>query len=230
MEMSHMAPRKLLVTSCWSWYLSGRRGCQCDSRGRGRDLGATGGGFPPGTPAQGGSGCSRAAGAAPGCHGSPGTRASCETGNKDEQHGRMPHSNSDCTISGKEKKKKYIHMHKIRAKTQQRGLLLSVRPVTTSQSLRLRPRCHVARRQELSDGRNRCGAPALTQKGLDLQTSWLESTGQSLPAHLDPQGLVLWPELLCEWTDVRAPCSGCFAEVVTVVTHAQAPSPEHQQR
>lgn len=21
MEMSHMAPRKLLVTSCWSWYL-----------------------------------------------------------------------------------------------------------------------------------------------------------------------------------------------------------------
>lgn len=105
MEMSHMAPRKLLVTSCWSWYLSGRRGCQCDSRGRGRDLGATGGGFPPGTPAQGGSGCSRAAGAAPGCDGSPGTRASCETGNKDEQHGRMPHSNSDCTISGKEKKK-----------------------------------------------------------------------------------------------------------------------------
>lgn len=168
-------------------------------------------------------------GGARGCDGSPGTRASCETGNKDEQHGRMPHSNSDCTISGKGKKI-YIHMHKIRAKTQQRGLLLSVRPVTTSQSLRLRPRCHVARRQELSDGRNRCRAPALTQKGLDLQTSWMESTGQSLPAHLDPQGLVFWPEPLCKWTDVRAPCSGGFVEVLTVVTHARAPSPEHQQR
>lgn len=117
-------------------------------------------------------------------------------------------------------KQKKIHMHKIRAKTQQRGLLLSVRPVTTSQALRLRPRCHVARRQELSDGRNRCGAPALTHKGPDLQTSWLEGTGQSIPAHLDPQGLVFWPELLCKWTHVGAPCSGCFVEVVTVVTHA----------
>lgn len=25
MEMSHMAPRKLLVTSCWSWYLPRER-------------------------------------------------------------------------------------------------------------------------------------------------------------------------------------------------------------
>lgn len=33
MEMSHMAPRKLLVTSCWSWYLPGRHGCRCHHGG-----------------------------------------------------------------------------------------------------------------------------------------------------------------------------------------------------
>lgn len=49
-------------------------------------------------------------------------------------------------------------MDKIRAKTQRKGLLLSVRPVTTSRSRRLRPRCHVARRREPADGRNSCGS------------------------------------------------------------------------
>lgn len=43
MEMSHMAPRKLLVTSCWSWYLPRRHGHQRRGRGwgRGRPRGAT---------------------------------------------------------------------------------------------------------------------------------------------------------------------------------------------
>lgn len=49
-------------------------------------------------------------------------------------------------------------MDKIRVKTQRRELLLSVRCVTTSQSRRLCPWCHVVQWQEPADGRNSRGS------------------------------------------------------------------------
>lgn len=43
MEMSHMAPRKLLVTSCWSWYLPRERQGSVDGTA---DPGVTAAGTP----------------------------------------------------------------------------------------------------------------------------------------------------------------------------------------
>lgn len=141
MEMSHMAPRKLLVTSCWSWYLcvwgGGHKGVSQLGIGLGQHLGTVG-----------------SAGTGDGPNRDRAWGSSCivqSKGDEDERCGGTPQTHSDCTISVT----KYQ-----RGKKKQQPNNPSSEGFCFRSELSLRrgppppppPRCHVA------DGRNRCGA------------------------------------------------------------------------